>query len=283
MTTFICPQCNKYLSSKRTLEYHTNHNVCRKNTHICHLCQTIFSSKQRLDYHISQNVCDRKTKIHVTLKHMDDASDKLSKKILYEENLRLKGENKALKENPQTINNHQINLIFPKAFGNEEVSHILDKLPNLLHDAITKHGNRSVAYLTEQIHCNKEIFPEYTNVYICGYKSPFALVSDGKEFKHKPQKRTIDQIIEKSISMLQNYVDNNDEKYGRRIIDKYEKYRDLVEFDEGERKSEMRKDLEIEIAGMLLDMRKVIESDPHIKTMLDELEEGNFTGNNDNS
>jgi hypothetical protein len=191
---------------------------------------------------------------------------------------KLEGENKALKENPRNVtNNNQINFIFPKAFGTEHVGDILVKLPNLLHDALTKHTGRSVEYLTEQIHCNREIFPEYTNVFIRGYKSPFALVSNGERFQNKPQKRIIEQLIEDSISMLQTYVDNNGEKYGQRILDKYERYRDMVEENNHEKKTERRKDLEVEIAGMLLDMRPIIEATPVIKQMLDKLEEGKFT------
>jgi hypothetical protein len=98
---------------------------------------------------------------------------------------------------------------------------------------MTKHTNRSIEYITEKIHCNKEIFPEYTNVYIRGYKSPFAVVSNGRKFQYKPQKRIIDQIIENSMIMLQDYVDfdENIEKIGLAIIDKYEKYANLVEMD----------------------------------------------------
>ena len=42
------------------------------------------------------------------------------------------------------------------------------------------------------------------------------------------------------------------------------------------KKSERRKDMEIEIAGLLLDLRSLIESDPQIKKMLDKLEAGQF-------
>jgi hypothetical protein len=180
----------------------------------------------------------------------------------------LEAENRTLIENPRTVNNN-INFIFPKAFGTEQTTHILSKLPNLLHDALTLHPGRSVEFLTEQIHCNRDVFPEYTNVYIRGYKSPYALVSNGQMFQNKPQRRIIEQIIEDSISMLQTHIDNNGDNYGQRIIGKYEKYRDLVE---GE--SDLRKNLEIEIAGMLLDMRPIIELNPNIRKMLNQLEQG---------
>lgn len=273
-----CLLCHKTFADRRCLNYHVSKNVCQKpNQKLCPKCLQTFSTKQMCQYHITHNVCqfEQKNKIKLAVKNR---YENMSKEELLIKVAQLEGKVEILTEHPQTINNNnQINLIFPKAFGSEQIDHILTKIPNLLHDALTKHTDRSVEYLTEQIHCNKEVFPEYTNVYIRGYKSPFALVSNGIRFQNKPQKRIIDQIIENSISMLQDYVDNNGEKFGQKIIGKYEKYRDLLEEnDEHDRKSERRKDLEIEIAGMLLDMRLIIESNPHVKKMLDQLEEGNF-------
>jgi DNA-directed RNA polymerase subunit N (RpoN/RPB10) len=156
---------------------------------------------------------------------------------------------------------------FPKAFGSEQVTDILSKVPNLLHDAITKHPGRSIEYLAEQIHCNQKVFPEYTNIYLDRYKSPFAFVSNGVRFQTKPRNRFIEQIIEDSINMLQEYVDHNSEKCGQKIIEKYETYRDLVK--DGINKSERRKDLELEITGMLLDMKPIIETLPYLKQIID--------------
>jgi hypothetical protein len=231
-------------------EYHYDHDVCT---------------------FVQQNIAfSNKPKLVLKKKNEDLTKEELIVKVS-----RLEGTIDALKTHPQTINNNnQVNLIFPKAFGTEQVADILAKIPNLLHDALTKHPNRSIEYITEQIHCNKEVFPEYTNVYIRGYKSPYALVSNGTRFQNKPQKRIIDRIIDDSISMLQDYVDNFGEKMGQKIIDKYETYRDMVEGDDN--KTERRRDMEIEIAGMLLDMRPIIESNPNIKQMLNKLEDGQF-------
>lgn len=241
---FNCEHCNRKFTRKVNMQYHTEKRVCRK--YECLSCNKIFKSHDGLEYHLNNKVCEKK----VCEKKVDNKKITL-KKILSKVN--------------------QIDFIFPKAFGTEEISNILKKLPNLLHDALTKHSGHSIEYITEQIHCNKMVFPEYVNVYLNGYKSPFALVSDGQQFKHKPQKRIIDQIIEKSISMLQNYMDANSEKYDHKIIKKYDKYINLIESDENDKKTERRKDLEIEIAGLLLDMRSVIELDPNMKIMLDKL------------
>lgn len=259
-----CNLCHKTFTTKQSLNYHLLHQVCSKKK--CKRCGAVFSSRSAFHYHNNNNVCGQ-PKMKIVIKKNSSTTEELLTKIAI-----LEAENKLLVEKPRTVtvnNNNNINFIFPKAFGTEQLTHILSKLPNLLRDALTLHPGRSVEFLTEQIHCNKEIFPEYTNVYIRGYKSPYALVSNGHMFQNKPQKRIIEQIIEDSISMLQTHIDNNGENYGQRIIDKYEKYRDLVE---GE--GELHKNLEIEIAGMLLDMRPIIESTPNIKKMLNQLEQG---------
>ena len=300
---YKCDLCAKSFKKKQGLDYHLLKKVCQRQKNTCHYCGKSFSNQTGYIYHMNNFVCQIKLKPKIKLKltNIDQQIKQLEEKIglLKEENNLLKGENRALKENPQTVNKidkQQINVIFPQAFGNEELNYILSKVPDLLHDAFTKHVGRSIEYITEKIHCNKEVFPEYTNVYIRGYKSPFALVSDGNKFQHKPQKRIIDQIIEKCRSMLQEYADDNGEKYGQKIIDKYERYMSLVDMDGRDKenghgkknmynakKSERRKDLELEIAGLLLDMRSVIESDPNVQMMLNKLEDGEFTQTDEQS
>lgn len=272
---FKCEQCEKEFT-KRGYDYHVIHNVCTKTDRTCDKCGYTFASKVKLQYHIEHRVCDKKTKLQTNVSTSTPISSSREVELLQKVAV-LEAEKKILLENPKTVNN-QINFIFPHAFGSEQTSRILSKLPNLLYDTLANHSSRSIEYLTEQIHCNKEVFPEYTNVYIRNYKSPFALVSDGKRFQHKPQKRIIEEIIDSSMGMLQQYIDTTDDNLGHKIIRKYEDYCDLVDTSVNDtKKSERRKDLEIEIAGMLLDMRPIIESDPTLKPMLDRLEEGEFT------
>lgn len=287
-TNLMCPDCYRIFDRKTGLDYHLSHKVCEKSKDKeCPKCHKVLSSRQMCQYHVLHEVCGNssianKTKIPLKLKPQVSTSTLLPTREPTKEELLIKvamleAQNKILCEHPQTIIQQTINYNFPHAFGTEDIHRILSKKPSLLHDAITKHTDRSVEYMTEQIHCDNDVFPEYANVYLRGRKSQFALVSNGKCFQNKPQKRIIDQIIENTISMLQTYIDYNGEKIGQRIIDKYEKYQDLVEEpSEHEKKSERRKDLEIEIAGLLLDMRPIIEENPTIKRMLDQLEEGSY-------
>ena len=258
-----CALCYKQLRSMQALKYHIDHNVCnhqsQTNNHICIHCRKPFSSKQKLNNHIEKKICLNKSKIKLSLKTTMTVEE------LHKENIRLESRLAQLEEHPQ---NQIIKLNFPRAFRSEQIIDILGKLPTLLHDAITQQTGRSIEYLTEQIHCNQKVFPEYTNIYIDQYKSPFVFVSNGERFQTKPRKRFIEQIIEDSISMLQEYVDNNGEKCGQKFIEKYETYRGLIK--DGDKKSQRRKDLELEIAGMLLDMRPIIEA----RHAVNELEKG---------
>ena len=221
-----------------------------------------------LKYHQKNVVCEKKfikPKILLKKEFLDQYENCSKEQLLYELAY-TRGAYHALKENPQTINNNQFNIFFPKEFGKEEVDYILNKLPNLFHDAITKYCERKLGYLTEQVHCNKKVFPEYANAYISTYKSPFALISDGEKFVRKPKNQVIDQLIEKFLSMLQTYIDDNCEKYGQKILDKFERYRNSIEINHSGKKTPLRKDLEIEIAGLLLDIKPVIED--HLKEVL---------------
>jgi hypothetical protein len=132
--SFPCYHCKKILSSKRNLENHLEKKVCLKNKKICEKCGYEFKTLAMLKYHLDHLVCQNLSEKKIVLKKVIDLDD-LNKQDLYEENLRLKGQIEALKENPQTINNtvnnidkQQINVFFPQAFGTEEFNHILSKI-----------------------------------------------------------------------------------------------------------------------------------------------------------
>jgi hypothetical protein len=73
--------------------------------------------------------------------------------------------------------------------------------------------------------------------------------------------------------MLQRYIDRTGDTLKQKVIRMCDDYFDLIDTTDG-KKSERRKELEVEIGGMLLDMRSIIESNPCMKNMLDQLEAG---------
>ena len=191
--------------------------------------------------------------------------EELVKKVAY-----LEGENKALKENPQTVNNNNNIIVFPKEFGKEDMEYIKQKLGDVVGPLIKNHTFNSIPCLFNKIHNNKQI-PEYHNVFFTSERSNYGMVSDGKRFKHQPKKTVIDQIIESKRSILNEYIDDNEDQLGKNVLKKYEKYQDRLDDD-----TEFRKNLELEIGGMLLDMKEVIATDEKTRTLLEKVNDGQF-------
>jgi hypothetical protein len=227
----------------------------------CQLCHKIFTTNGGLTYHVSHKVCQKsptepKYKVKIVLKPQAPQPQA--------------PQPQAPQPQPQLPPAVSVEAPFPHSFGNEEPDHLLKKMPNLFDDALIQHTGRSIEYLVEKIHCNESIFPEYTNLYIKGYKSPFVLVSNGYRFLNKPQKVIIEQMITNLVGMLQQYIDSHRERVGQPYIDKFEVYRTQIKHsNEREEKSAVRKDCEIEIVGMLLDMRLIVEENPGVKKILD--------------
>ena len=121
-----------------------------------------------------------------------------------------------------------------------------------------------------QIHNNQKI-PEYHNVYISSERSNYAMVSDGESFKYINKKTIIDQIIEDKRSILNQYIDDNGEQLGEKVLAKYDKYQNQID-----ENSEFRKDLEVEIGGLLLDMKSVIANDDKTRQLLDKVNDGQY-------
>lgn len=118
-----CTFCQKSFTSKQSLQYHISHNVCQKPGKICPKCGYKFANKSALIYHTNNDVygstgtCKKK----ITLKKN---YENMSREEMIQHMSHLEGQVEALKENPRTINNNnnnQINFIFPKSFGTEQI------------------------------------------------------------------------------------------------------------------------------------------------------------------
>lgn len=197
----------------------------------------------------------------------------MSRAELEHEVAHLRGENTALKEHPQTVNNNVI--VFPSSFGKEDMKHIQEILGDVLKPMLTNYPGRSIPLLFKTIHKNKKL-PEYHNVYVANERSKFAMVSDGESFEYRPKKTIIDQIIEDKRSILNKYVDANGEQLGGKVLAKYERYQNKLDDD-----PEFLENLEVEIASMLLNMKSVIANDEKTRKLLVKVDQGQFELTND--
>lgn len=273
-----CPLCLKVFSDKRALKYHMDHNVCQnKVKFVCSRCDKIFTTLKALNYHTEHNVCDNKPKVErkkLCLRKTNDYQSMSKEQIiekLSQTEIKLshmEGKYASLKENPQNISNNII--VFPKEFGKEDMEYVRQKLGDVVGPLVKSHIFTSIPSLFNKIHNNQDM-PEYHNVYSTSERSQYALISDGHIFKHQPKKTVIDQIIESKRSILKDYINSNGDQLGEKVLRKYERYQDLIDDDE-----DFRKNLEIEIGGMLLDMKSVIANDESTRKLLDKVNEGEF-------
>ena len=274
-----CPHCKKTFTHINGLKYHVSHNVCLKyNPKQCSRCGHQFTDKRRLQYHIDHNICGTSkkeiSKPKLTLKSStSNTLEKLTKDELIDyykgEADCYKAKYEALSAHPQTINNNNV-IVFPKEFGKEDMKYIQEKLGDILGPLIKSHTFNSIPCLFNKMHNNPKI-PEYHNVYASSERSGYAMISDGVTFKHQPKKTIIDKIIEDKRSILNDYVDANGDQLGEKILRKYDRYQDQIDSD-----SEFRKNLELEIGGMLLDMKSVIADDEKTRLLLDKVNDGHF-------
>lgn len=266
---FVCQECHKTFTSKNACNYHIENKVCQKHIHKCSHCCQVFKCKKGLKYHIDHNVC---ANLPQSERVIAPTYDNMSRQELIIKVAHLEGENQALKEHPQSINQNinQNIVVFPTAFGKEDMDHIRQKLGDIIEPLISNHVFQSIPNLFNAIHNNDKL-PEYHNVYINSERSGYALVSDGHGFKHKLKNTIIDQIIEDKRSILNAYVDKNGDQLGRKILKCYERYTDSLDTNKDDRKK-----LEGEIGGLLLDMKSVIANDEKTRQLMDQVDEGKY-------
>ena len=172
----------------------------------------------------------------------------------------------------------QVNFnIFPVKYGTEDLSHTLKFSGDFMKDFIKQTDpTKSIPELFEQIH-RDESLPEFHNVFTSSERSSYALVSDGTTFRNKPKKTVIDQIIEDKRSLIYMYVDKNGDKLGDKVLKKYTAYGEHLD------DKDVQEQLQLEIGGLLLDMKSVIANDDKTRRLLEKVDEGHFDSVDDDT
>jgi hypothetical protein len=247
---------------------------------MCAICGHKFSKKEAYEYHVRKQICTRissnnscGTKPKITLKNkgsIDDiSSDKLSQImqiVLKQENeIKLLREQQVLQKTPTVTiinngnnNNSIYNIRVPPAFLTQYTyENIMKYDPTLLEMALTRHPANFIEYLILHTNCNPER-PLYNSIQVTNMKSSCLKVSDGTRFITASKSKIIGQLIDNKRSILQEYVDQNGEKYGRLILKKYEDYLNYLDDDDHPRNM---KTLENEIIIMLHNVTNLFNTD----------------------
>jgi hypothetical protein len=218
-----------------------------------------------LKYHHIHDVCIEKStqKIKLTLK-LNHNYDSYTKEQLINELVELK--NRPLIVNNNVNNN--VNIIVPPALATiDNYDEMILHLPALLHEALSKHPANFITYMIRHTTCNPKR-PIYNSVKITNKKDHFAQISDGHKFVHITKKKMIEQLIDTKRGILQEYVDQNGDKYGVKILTRYQNYLDALDGDK-----KLLRELEDEIVCMLLDISDIIGSEEWSRKLLEELKE----------
>lgn len=243
--SFKCDLCLKTFTTKRNLNYHLNKKVCTKTSKTCQLCGYTFKNNRLLEYHRTHNVCTEE-KLKINTPELEDV-------------------NKTLIENPRTTNS--ITIVPPEFLKLDNYRQISRQFPNLLHIALSKHPADFISYLIKETNCNPSL-PLYNSIIITNRKDNFAQISDGKKYVYSTKKSSIERLIENKKSILREYVDNNGDIYSEKTLKRYQNYIDQLD-----ENKEIKKELEIDIMCMLLNISDLIGSDEWSKKLFGDLKE----------
>lgn len=294
MSTTICPLCWQNFASKQRMESHLSANVCanqmkKKLAKTCQICGHVFCNKLTLEKHLKKTPCglsqsqtEKKKipKLKVKMVSKEKPLEEYNKKELISLVEKLKKADATQKSenvnitniNNGTINNNvqNIRIVFPSAFGKEDIEFICQRLGDILTPLAKHYTSNSIFQLFEKIHTNEKL-PEYHNVYCSNVNSRIAYVSNGHRFQCRPKNAIIDQIIENKKDILENYIVKNAEKLTERVYQQYEKQRDLLD-----NKPELLNDLKLEIACSLANMKHIIENEENERIMLKQANNGYY-------
>jgi len=202
--------------------------------------------------------------------------DEYSREELIAGLIKSTAEIKTLKENPKTVNNinntnntnniNNINIIVPPDLSKTDTFDYIQKiLPNLMHNALSKHPCNFISYMIRETNCNPSR-PLFNCVKITNKNNDLALVSDGTKYVNTTKSKIISQLIDNKRGILQEYVDTNGDKYMAKILNRYQSYVDALDDDK-----KIMKDLENDVICMLLDISAVIGKEDWSKKLLEDL------------
>lgn len=223
-----CIYCHETFSNQYGLTYHLDHHVCQKNKIICDQCHHLFKTKSGLRYHIDKKVC-KKTLIDTNTDVNANTNEK----------------------NTIPINRPKIKIILKSKANYDQFAHRISQLENENRILVSE---------------NKILKEHPQTIKVTNKKDPFVQISNGEKFIYASKKKIISQLIENKRNILQEYVDNNGDKYGEKILSRYQRYIDYLD----ENKEEM-KELELDIICMLLNVSEIIGGDEWSKQLLEDL------------
>ena len=208
-----CRYCNKCFYNKNDLFDHLN--ICKnyreylskkkEGKYKCKYCHNIYSRKDNLQRHL--NKCKKKnTSNQNELISLFKEQIAIMKEEHAKEKQELKMEISQLLEKVGSVTNitHQQNNIYINSYGKENIDYISSNYLNKL----IKSPFGAVPKLIKYVHFNPN-HPENHNVKITNKKLPYASVWEGNKWTVMDKKQVIENIVDKSFSILDEHYEDN--------------------------------------------------------------------------
>tara|TARA_Y100000385_G_scaffold147020_1_gene152626 strand:+ start:315 stop:1058 length:744 start_codon:yes stop_codon:yes gene_type:complete len=237
---YICPKCKKHFRFKSTYERHLNiKGSCVKEDSLkCPICGKVFANRQSKFRHMKSQKClkDLESETKLVKKQYTQIKKTLDT---------LTGQINKTKSNGGDININQINninnvVININNFGNENMSHITDKM---LKRLIQK-PEVAVPELLKEIHFNPN-YPENKNIRITNKKEKYAQVFLEQQWLLTTKSDILNQMVDKGVDILDNCFEENYDDLSNFKRSNFEKFQSYMEDDLSKGRKRVCKDTEL--------------------------------------
>ena len=215
----------KYKNSEKPILSKNESKIFNYNIHkeyVCKTCNKSYSTKAHLNRHM-KHYCKDHTQDQLLniIEKQNKTIEEMHAQHQKEKHLLFTKMDKLLDHVGDTTNNITNNKIILNCYGQEDYSHITNAFKNML----IKLPYSMVPKFIEELHFSK---PENKNICLPNKKEQFIKVFTDNKWIYKDRKSTIEELIDKNISFLDNYFlqegkENLDNTQQKRYVEFHEK------------------------------------------------------------
>ena len=220
---FICELCNKSLSTKGHLKRHLKNNCPKIKHHQNNVEKKIIESKNETEI-LKDLLKEQKEMFNEERKDLYYQMEKLLDKVGHTTNI-------------QSNIKNTINL---NCYGNEDLSHITDKLKNEL----IKIPYEMIPKMIEAVHFNDEK-PENKNISLSNIRDNKVKIYSDKGWIYRDKFETIHDLVEGKYFILENFYEKNTNEFDFENKTNYVKFREFFNSDDKEIVSALKKKCEL--------------------------------------
>ena len=220
---FICELCNKSLSTKGHLKRHLKKNCPKIKHHQNNVEKKIIESNNETEI-LKDLLKEQKEMFNEERKDLYSQMEKLLDKVGHTTNI-------------QSNIKNTINL---NCYGNEDLSHITDKLKNDL----IKIPYEMIPKMIEAVHFNDEK-PENKNISLSNIRDNKVKIYSDKGWIYRDKFETIHDLVEGKYFILENFYEKNTNEFDFENKTNYVKFREFFNSDDKEIVSALKKKCEL--------------------------------------